>query len=307
MKIGVVQHEIRLGDVELNLNRSEVGVREACKRGAGLVLLPEFFNSGIAYDCKMLSVPNHQTSTISWMRNLASELGVPIGGSLLTFDGTDAHNTFVLMFPEGELHTHRKDIPTMLENAYYVGGDDDGVLETSIGCIGVALCWEMIRWRTVVRMAERVDFVLASSCWWGKCPTGLSDEIHLKNVEMLRNAPRDLARLVGAPVAHASSVGTFSASRLSSPQTRVTRCFLGHSQIVAADGDPIVRARPEMSASVLVAELPAGTHVVTPYPRSTQFWIPELTEAHLRRWNTDRELGRRYYDTVALSHYIDGN
>ena len=34
------------------------------------------------------------------------------------------------------------------------------------------------------------------------------------------------------------------------------------------------------------------------------YWIPELTEAHLKGWETDRKLGRLYCETVALKHYL---
>lgn len=309
MKIGIIQSEIRLGDVTENLKRCEIGVRSARDRGADFILLPEFFNSGIAFDKSMLSVPRRQLSTLSWLRNIASELGIPIGGSLLIFDGTDVHNTFVLIFPDGSTYTHQKDLPTMVENAYYIGGSDNGIFPTPIGRIGVALCWEMIRWQTVRRLAGRVDFVLAASCWWGRClsPLERPEGAHRKNIEMLKNAPRDLARLLGVPVAHASGVGEYSASRLSNPESTVAGCFLGHSRIVDPDGNHMDIAKPKMGEAILVAELPGETQAAQPVPDQTGYWIPELTAAHLHRWRIDGKLGRRYYKTVARKYYSGGN
>lgn len=54
----------------------------------------------------------------------------------------------------------------MWENCYYIGGSDDGILETTAGNIGVALCWEFMRTRTVRRLLNRVDLVVGGSCWW---------------------------------------------------------------------------------------------------------------------------------------------
>ena len=87
---------------------------------------------GIAFNHLMLSVPGDQSKTEAWLRELAAELGVPIGGSFLTLDGVEAHNTLMLVFPDGTTHTHQKDLPTMVENAHYVG-DDDWVVDTPSG------------------------------------------------------------------------------------------------------------------------------------------------------------------------------
>ena len=37
------------------------------------------------------------------------------------------YGTYVLAEPDGHVHLHDKDIPTMWEQNYYRGGDDDGV------------------------------------------------------------------------------------------------------------------------------------------------------------------------------------
>ncbi len=126
-----------------------------------------------------------------------------------------------------------------------------------------------------------------------------------RNIEMLQNAPKDLARLLRVPVAHASCVGVFSAASLSSPEDQTNQCFLGQSQIVAGDGSPIGGTVPETSETVLVRELPTGTHGATTSVNTPQIWIPQLTEAHLRVWSRDAELGKEFYNTVAVNRYKD--
>jgi hypothetical protein len=51
----------------------------------------------------------------------------------------------------------------MWENCFYVGGEDDGVLEAEGKSVGVALCWELMRSQTARRLRGRVDVVLAGS------------------------------------------------------------------------------------------------------------------------------------------------
>ena len=70
--------------------------------------------------------------------------------------GEDVFNTYVLVDRDGAVHMHNKDLPTMVENAYYTGGSDDGLVSTSQGSVGIAVCWETIRTATVRRLRGKV-------------------------------------------------------------------------------------------------------------------------------------------------------
>lgn len=89
---------------------------------------------------------------------LARQHGAYVGGSMLMQRGDDVYNTYCLAGPDGRVQMHDKDQPTMWENAYYIGGSDDGVMETEYGMAGVAVCWELVRWRTIRRFAAGVHF-----------------------------------------------------------------------------------------------------------------------------------------------------
>src|SRR3546814_3951842 len=54
----------------------------------------------------------------------------------------------------------------MWENAFYIGGADDGVWETGIGTLGAAVCWELVRHQTIRRMQGRVQFAMTGTHWW---------------------------------------------------------------------------------------------------------------------------------------------
>ncbi|WP_256465439.1 nitrilase-related carbon-nitrogen hydrolase [Halorientalis marina] len=97
---------------------------------------------------------------------LATEYDATVGGSmLLTRDG-DVYNTYCLATPDGTIQTHDKDIPTMWENCFYVGGGDDGVVETPHGNAGLAVCWELIRQQTIDRLAGQVRYAITGNHWW---------------------------------------------------------------------------------------------------------------------------------------------
>jgi predicted amidohydrolase len=304
MRIGVVQQKVDLGRVDVNLERAGRSIQSAIDLGAEMVLLPEFFNSGIAFHTDMLSVPDYGKITRSFLQSVAKETGVPIGGSFLILDGCDAYNVFLLVFPDGEMFEHRKDSPTMVENAYYVGGCDDGCFNTPIGRIGIVLCWEMLRSRTVMRLANRVGVLFAASCWWGHYEPVDNEkmELHERNLEMLRSAPRTIAKHLHVPVIHASCVGQFVAASLSNPNSERKQCFLGQSQVVGAGGETIRKARAGYRSDVFVSDV-AVRRISNERSQFDSFWINDMSEHHLAVWTRDAVLGRQYYDDVSQPYY----
>jgi Predicted amidohydrolase len=167
MKVAAVQMRAELGNVKSNLSTAEALVREAFRKGAKWVILPEFFPSAVAFAPNMLTAWRPlEGEPFQLMQKLAREFEGVIGGSFIARSGNDCLNSFLLVFPSGEYFRHDNDIPTMWENCYYIGGQDDGVLKTPTGPVGVAVCWELIRSQTARRMQNRVDLIVGGSCWW---------------------------------------------------------------------------------------------------------------------------------------------
>ncbi len=113
--------------------------------------------------------------------------------------------------------------PTYWETCYYQGGDDDGVLQTPVGPIGAALCWEMVRSGTVRRLSGRIRLVLAGSTWWTLPEEAATDHpLRAVNLQMLQETPPRLARMLGVPVVHASTPARSRASTAPSCPTSLT-------------------------------------------------------------------------------------
>src|SRR3546814_1028468 len=111
------------------------------------------------------------------------------------------------------------DLPTMWENAFYIGGADDGVWETGIGTLGAAVCWELVRHQTIRRMQGRVQFAMTGTHWWTMPENWPITEPLLRaigqyNRYMSEQAPVEFARRLGAPVLQASHCGTLSGKYL---------------------------------------------------------------------------------------------
>lgn len=167
-----VQLEAVIGDVDANLDRCSALADKAGQSGARIIALPEFFTSGIAFDpsLKDAALPFYGAAT-ELLCSLARRYDTLVGGSFLCRD-EDGHvrNAYVAADATGVVGRHDKDLPTMWENSFYIGGQDDGVFRAGTYEVGAAVCWELMRTRTAQRMRSRVDLVMTGSGWWSIPP-----------------------------------------------------------------------------------------------------------------------------------------
>lgn len=292
-----IQMRAALGDVPANLAKAERLVDQAFQAGARLVVLPEFFPSGVGFDPAMAGAALPlKGPALELLLAKASEHGGLVGGSFIAIreDG-ERRNTFVLAAPDGTYATHDKDLPTMWENCYYSGGDDPGILDTPLGPTGAALCWELVRSQTARRLAGRVDLVVGGSCWW-TVPRGVPflGSVARRNLRIMKETPSRMARMLGVPVVHAAHAGDFSARFPWFPGVPYRSHFLGEAQIVDARGNILARMAREEGDGVVTAEIEPGRLVpLDPIPES--FWIPRFHPLILAFWHYQRWHGRRHY------------
>jgi predicted amidohydrolase len=301
VRVGAIQLEVALGDVERNLGESERLVREAARAGAELVALPEFFTTGAAFDERVagaaLSPDGPATDLLT---GLAAELGIHLGGSFLCRD-PDGHvrNAFLLAGPEGAvLGRHDKDLPTMWENALYVGGEDDGVIDAGAFTAGAAVCWEFMRSQTARRLVGRVDVVVGGSNWWSVpqwFPRAVFRRMQRTNDATARRAPAVFGRMVGAPVVHAANAGAFRCPMPDLPGVTYDGHFQGGALVAAADGTVLAFRGHAEGAGVAVADVEVGrTAPLDPLP--DRFWLHRRGPLATYAWHTQRWHGRRWYE-----------
>lgn len=306
MKIAAIQLDANFADVASNLAKMENHIRQAALAGAELVVLPEFFTSPIGFSEHMLDVVIQNKQVQGWLKQLAAECKMIIGGAYIAFDGENAFDIFSLVFPSGEVFEHRKDIPTQFENCYYTNGDEDNVLTTPIGNVGVALCWEMIRYNTLKRMTGHVDLVLSGSCWWD-LPVDAPperDALRQYNQSLALEAPVTLARLLGVPVIHANHCGKVTATKFPSADRPQTRQFVGAAQIADGDGHVLERRHFTEGEGFVISDILwdiTKRSGVREFP--SDYWIPSLPDSYIHAWDTLNPQGKHYYETVALLYY----
>lgn len=304
LRVGAVQMDVRVGDPAGNVARAERAATEALDRGACVVALPEFFTTPcIVHPRVAEAVVTPDSAPVRMLVSLARRYRAYVGGSMLMRRGEDVYNTYCLACPDGAVATHDKDQPTMWENAHYVGGRDEGVVNTEHGTAGIAVCWEMIRWRTVRRFAGRVRFAITGNQWWTLADNWplaprLLAPLAQFNRYLSENAPVEFARLLQVPVVHASHCGEFVGKLLLSPGTdagiRYASRFVGRTQIVDAGGRVVAARDARDGPGVVVGDIELGAPAVSP-PDTDRFWIPDLPLFHRVYWYHQNACGRSYY------------
>ncbi len=306
MRVAAIQMKAELGAVDENCVAAERLVREAAGRGAELIILPEFFTTSMAFHPSLLDGARpidgapHQL-----LCSLANEHDAIVGGSFIASRGEAVVNAFVLAFPDGSTFHHDKDIPTMWESCYYEAGNDDGVLETPTGDIGVAMCWELIRTQTLRRLAGRVGLVVGGSCWWD-VPYG-SDSPELatarsENVALYEKTPTSFARILRIPFVHAAHTGDFEGLTPGAPDLPYRSRWLGRAQVVDGHGKVLASATQEEGEAVVVADIAVGPVIADKTDLPDSFWLHDMSEVALAAWESQGTFGRQYYEEVTKPH-----
>lgn len=300
LRVAAVQLEPVIGDVEANLDASQRLVRRAAREGAQWVLLPEFFTTGMGFLPALATTALPRDGAASAMlHDLARELDITVGGSFLCADADgEVRNAFVLVDATGVLGRHDKDIPTLWENCFYLGGADDGIIAAGELTVGAVLCAEFNRWPTVHRLRSRVDLVVGGSFTWGIPDLVTDPTIHTAYARWVDWAPR-FARLVGAPVVEAGVTGSLDCALPGFPDDMRYRGPLGRSAVITdATGVILAERHRDWGEGIVVADVhPRGVDPVQGHDEHDAFWIHDLDPLTAAAWDTQNPWGRHWYTT----------
>ena len=216
IKVALVQQALRQGR-DANLDASVASIRSAAAQGARLVVLQEL-HAG-SYFCQTEetacfdlaeTIPGPSTELFG---ALARELGVVIVTSLFERRAPGLyHNTAVVMDRDGSIagkyrKMHIPDDPAFYEKFYFTPGDlGFEPIRTSVGLLGVLVCWD--QWypeaARLMALAGAEMLIYPTAIGWD--PRDTQDE-QQRQLDAWVTVQRSHAVANGIPVLSANRVG----------------------------------------------------------------------------------------------------
>jgi omega-amidase len=144
IKAAAVQFNIKLGDIDANVAHVREALARLAGQGCQLAVLPEMWCCGFAYKT-LNELAKRTPEVVEEMGRLSREYGMVLVGSLPEPDGDRVCNTAYL-FDQGNLAGKYRKIhlfSLMDEDRSFTGGDAWLVADTSVGRIGVFICYDL--------------------------------------------------------------------------------------------------------------------------------------------------------------------
>lgn len=247
------------GSAEDNLAVIEARVAEAARRGARLVLLQELHNG--PYFCQHESVQEFDRAepipgpSTERLGHLAKQHGVVLVGSLFEKRATGLyHNTAVVFERDGSLagkyrKMHIPDDPGFYEKFYFTPGDlGFEPIQTSVGRLGVMVCWD--QWypegARLMALAGAELLLYPTAIGWDPDDTPAEQE-RQRNAWILSHRGHAVAN--GLPVLSCNRVG-----HESSPLGTSGILFWGSSHVLGPQGEFLAEAGQD-APEILMAEV----------------------------------------------------
>lgn len=291
LKIGIIQQH-NGADIADNRARLAEKITDLAQRGAQLIVLQELHNS--LYFCQIETVNNFDLAetipgpSTDFFGKLAKDLGVVIVTSLFEKRAPGLyHNTAVVMEKDGSIAgKHRKmhipDDPAYYEKFYFTPGDlGFHPIETSVGKLGVQVCWDQWYPEGARMMALAGAEILIYPTAIGYESTDTQEEQERQR-EAWTTVQRGHAVANGLPVVAVNRVGYEPDP---SNQTNGIS-FWGSSFVAGPQGEFLYRASTDKEECVIVS-------VDMDHSENVRRWWPFLRD---RRIDEFSELTKRFRD-----------
>jgi N-carbamoylputrescine amidase len=303
IRLAAIQMVSTNGRVSDNLARAEHWAEHAAQEGAELVLLPELFSTGFEINAHAWRAAEPQGGPSErWLTETARRHDFFIGGSYLEHRASDFFDTFALAGPTGIIGRVRKRHPCSLEAYIFKGGDDPHVIETPLGRIGVAICYDASLREVWDRLLpDCPDLVLMPM----SAPTPVKTILYNQRkidayYASFRDGATQTSRLLGIPCAMSNKWGKWDTA----VPALMPKLLLGHqhsrfpgfTHIADSNGQEVGRIARGEGVTVAAVQLdPNLRHLSLPMERD-QFrpWIAKVP-AEYRFFAFFEALGRRWY------------
>ena len=294
--IGIVQQR-NLADQEENKFRLEEKILGLAREGAQLVVLQELHNT--LYFCQTEDVEQFDLAepvpgpTTLFYGDIARRAGVVLVTSLFEKRAAGLyHNTAVVFDSDGSMagkyrKMHIPDDPAYYEKFYFTPGDlGFEPIETSLGKLGVLVCWD--QWypeaARLMALAGAEVLIYPTAIGWESSD---SDEVKARQLDAWMTVQRGHAVANGLPVITVNRTG--HEADPSGQTNGIT--FWGNSFVCGPQGEMILRATAGQEENLLAELDLAGSENV-------RRWWPFLRD---RRIDGYGDIIQRYRDSKRTS------
>jgi len=257
LRVAAVQMVSENDDVEGNLARATVFVEEAVSRGAKLVALPEFMPNGYVYTSELWNTAEGPDgTTLRWMKETSSRLGIWLGTSFLEAEGEDFLNSFVITNPDGgEDGRVRKQTPAFAEAFFTKGASSPHVIPTELGKIGVGICYEnQLAYTPQLMYSQGVDLMLMPHSAPSPMPNPLFPARAVQKYDRdLEGLANFYASMLGIPAVLINKCGEWRSPLPLLPFLAQKSSFPGLTAI--ADSDGSMKAQLQKEEGVIVEDV----------------------------------------------------
>jgi omega-amidase len=215
-KVGCVQFDVKQGDLQSNLITVHDAIIRLAGKGAVLAVLPELWSNGFD-PSRMKSFAEKTPEVIKGLSRLAEGNRIMIAGSMPEFHDGHAYNTLFLIDEQGSVAGAYRKIhlfSPLGENACFKAGNRPAACRTSIGVVGMMICYDL-RFPELCRSLalQGAQLIVVSAQW---------PESRIEHWDVLLRA-RAIENQVF--IIACNRIGKYG-----------DLCFPGHSQIISPSG-----------------------------------------------------------------------
>ena len=290
MKVALIQQS-KTSEVKKNKKDLEKSIRDAASKGAELVVLQELHNS--LYFCQIESTDNFDLAetipgpSTDYFGNIAKECNIVLVTSLFEKRAAGLyHNTAVVFEKDGSIagkyrKMHIPDDPAYYEKFYFTPGDlGFHPIKTSVGVLGVQVCWD--QWypegARLMALQGAELLIYPTAIGWESSDT---DEEKARQLGAWQTVQRGHAVANGLPVVAVNRCGW---EKDPSGQTNGIT-FWGHSFVAGPQGEFIVEAGTEEETIIVDIDMKRCENV--------RRWWPFLRDRRIEEFSG---LAKRFLD-----------
>ncbi len=290
MKVALIQKS-RTSDLKNNILALADAIKDAAQKGAELVVLQELHNS--LYFCQVEDVNNFDLAepipgpSTEFYSAVAKECGVVLVTSLFERRSTGLyHNTAVVFEKDGSIagkyrKMHIPDDPAYYEKFYFTPGDlGFHPIQTSVGKLGVQVCWD--QWypegARLMALQGAELLIYPTAIGWESSDT---DEEKQRQLTAWQTVQRGHAVANGLPVIAVNRCGW---EEDPSGQTNGIQ-FWGHSFVAGPQGEFLAEAGTEEDTLIVDIDMKRCENV--------RRWWPFLRDRRIEEFGG---LTRRFID-----------